>query len=67
MEQISYTIPPEETLSLMEWMIEFNVGRRAPKLDNGRANQMMSMWSPIKKSFFEKLLEGLSIYGIFRS
>lgn len=67
MEQISYTIQPEETLSLIEWMQEFNIGRRAPKFDGGRAGQIMSMWSPLEKSFFDELLVDVSIDGIFRS
>jgi hypothetical protein len=67
MEQIEYTIQPEERLSLMEWMQEFNIGRRAPKFDGGGARQIMSMWPPLEKSFFDKVLADSSIDGIFRS
>ena len=67
MEQIECTAYPDNMMSLEEWMTEFKVGRMAVKPDNGRANHMMSMWSPLEKSFFDKLLEGVSLDSIFRS
>jgi len=68
MEQIKYTFYPEEVLTQEEWMKEFKIGRMAPKPDNGRARQMMEMWNgKPEKSFFQQLLEDLSIYSIFRS
>ena len=67
MEQISYTYYPEEQPTFVEWMQEFKVGRMAPKPDNGRARQMMDMWSEPKKNFFDKPLRDLILDRIFRS
>lgn len=67
MEQIQCTFHPEESLTQEEWMKEFKIGRMAPKPDNGRAREMMSMWNGPDKKFFDKLLEGLSLDSIFRS
>lgn len=67
MEQISYTYYPEEQPSLLEWMEEFKVGRMAPKPDNGRAKQMMDMWSEPKKKYFDQPLVDSILDRIFRS
>lgn len=67
MEQIEYTMYPDTRLSLEEWMQEFKVGRMAPKVDNGRAKEMMSMWDGPTKNFFDKVLEDVKILSIFRS
>ena len=45
MEKISRTIYPPEFLSEQEWITKFNVGIYAPKPNNGRASEMMAMWS----------------------
>ncbi len=69
MIQIKYSIypDPKEELTLEEWLAEFKVGRMAPKVDNGRAREMMSMWDGPEKSFFDKVLEDVKILSIFRS
>lgn len=67
MEQINSTMYPEDFLTLEEWMQEFKVGRAVPKVDNGRAKEMMDMWQPLEKSFFDKLLQDIKINSIFRS
>jgi len=67
MKQISYTYYPEEQPTLLEWMQEFKVGSMAPKPDNGRAKQMMDMWSEPKKNYFDKPLRSVILDCIFRS
>ena len=67
MEQISYTHYPEEQPTLLEWMQEFKVGSMAPKPDNGRAVEMMNMWSEPKKNYFDKPLRNVILDCIFRS
>jgi hypothetical protein len=56
MEKISRTTNPPQLPSEQEWMREFNVGILAPKPNNGRASEMMAMWSnpTPRPSFLEK-------------